>query len=313
MESSAYTGGVLKKLISFVVTTLLMCFTLFPPQAAAQVAPARVTIIYDGFGKPSNLARGWGYSALIEYGGKRILFDTGGRDRAFAENAGKLGINLKSLDFVVISHRHGDHTSGLAYVLQQNPNVKIYAPVETGSFGTPVGPPTSKLLERRVADAPDDLRYFGWNYPDKYTVDSPWPGANISLVDKPVEVMPGFFLFRTVSEKKGTLELNEISMAIKTPKGLVVVVGCSHPGIEKILAAAAQIDPNIYSVFGGLHLVDVSDQEVIQIVDNFQHKWKIQRVAAGHCSGEFAQAEFKKQFGARHDHSGVGEIIALPR
>jgi hypothetical protein len=82
-----------------------MCFTLFPPQAAAQVAPARVTIIYDGFGKPSNLARGWGYSALIEYGGKRILFDTGGRYRAFAENVGKLGINLKSLDLVVISHR----------------------------------------------------------------------------------------------------------------------------------------------------------------------------------------------------------------
>jgi 7,8-dihydropterin-6-yl-methyl-4-(beta-D-ribofuranosyl)aminobenzene 5'-phosphate synthase len=313
MEVAAYTGGVVKKLISFVVTTLLMCFTLFPPQAAAQDAPARVTIIYDAFGKPSNLARGWGFSALIEYGGKRILFDTGGRYRAFAENAGKLGINLKSLDFVVISHRHGDHTSGLAYVLQQNPNVKVYAPSETGSFGTPVMPPTTKLLERRVADAPDDSHYFDGNYPDKYAVDSPWPGANISVVDKPFEVMPGFFLFRTVSEKKGTLELNELSMAIKTPKGLVVVVGCSHPGIEKILAAAVQIDSNLYSVVGGLHLVDVSDQEVIQIVENFQQKWKIQRVAAGHCSGEFAQAEFKKQFGIRHDHSGVGEIIALPR
>ena len=313
MEVAAYAGGVVKKLISFVVTTLLMCFTLFPPQAAAQDAPARVTIIYDAFGKPSNLARGWGFSALIEYGGKRILFDTGGRYRAFAENAGKLGINLKSLDFVVISHRHGDHTSGLAYVLQQNPNVKIYAPSETGSFGTPVMPPTTKLLERRVADAPDDSHYFDGNYPDKYAVDSPWPGANISVVDKPFEVMPGFFLFRTVSEKKGTLELNELSMAIKTPKGLVVVVGCSHPGIEKILAAAVQIDSNLYSVVGGLHLVDVSDQEVIQIVENFQQKWKIQRVAAGHCSGEFAQAEFKRQFGIRHDHSGVGEIIALPR
>jgi 7,8-dihydropterin-6-yl-methyl-4-(beta-D-ribofuranosyl)aminobenzene 5'-phosphate synthase len=303
----------MKKLISFVSITVFTCFALFALSALAQDAPALVTIIYDAFGKPSDLARGWGYSALIEYGGKRILFDTGGQYRAFAENAGKLGVDLKSLDFVVLSHRHGDHTSGLAFVLQQNPNVKIYAPLEGGSFGTPVTGLTAKLLERRVVEAPDDSHYFDGKYPAAYTVDSPWPGANISRVDTPVEVMSGFFLFRTVSENKGTLELNELSMAIKTPKGLVVVVGCSHPGIEKILAAATQIDPNIYSVFGGLHLVDVSDQQVTKIVENFRQKWKIERVAAGHCSGEFAQSEFSRQFGVRHDHSGVGEIIALPR
>ena len=98
--------------------------------AGAAESPARVTIIYDAFGKPSDLERGWGYSALIEYGGKRILFDTGGQYAVFAENVRKLKIDLKSLDFVVLSHRHGDHTSGLAYVLQQNPKVKIYAPLE---------------------------------------------------------------------------------------------------------------------------------------------------------------------------------------
>ncbi len=302
----------MKKLINVVHIALLVCLAGFTLSALAQDAPARVTIIYDAFGKPSDLERGWGYSALIEYGGKRILFDTGGQYRAFAENARKLGIDLKSLDFVVISHRHGDHTAGLAYVLQQNPNVKIYAPLEVGSFGAPTGGMTAKMIERRVAEAPDDSHYFDGKYPDAYVVDAPWPGANIIRIDKPVEIMPGFFLFRTVSENKGTLELNELSMAIKTPKGLVVVVGCSHPGIEKILAAAAQIDPNIYSVFGGLHLADVSDEQVVQIVQNFRQKWKIERVAAGHCSGEFAQSEFSKQFGTHHDHSGVGEIIPLP-
>jgi 7,8-dihydropterin-6-yl-methyl-4-(beta-D-ribofuranosyl)aminobenzene 5'-phosphate synthase len=302
----------INRTLSFVFAVILV--SGIGSAACAADSPARVTIIYDAFGKPSDLERGWGYSALIEYGGKRILFDTGGQYGVFADNVRKLKIDLKALDFVVLSHRHGDHTSGLAYVLQQNPKVKIYAPLEGATFGTPVAKsgPLAKLIERRVEDAPADTHYFEGKYPDVYKVDSTWPGANISLIDKPQEVLPGFFLFRTLSENKGTLEMNELSMAIKTPKGLVVVVGCSHPGIEKILAAASQIDSRLYSVFGGLHLVDQTDEQVTQITTNFLQKWKLERVAAGHCSGEFAQAQFSKQFGTRHDRSGLGEIIALP-
>ena len=283
--------------------------------ATAADGPARVTIISDAFGKPSELARSWGYSALVEYGGRRILFDTGGQYEAFKRNVRALNIDLTKLDFVVLSHRHGDHTSGLAYVLEQNPRVKIYAPAEAGSFGNPVigSALLGKLISRNPPGTPDDLRYFGGKYADKYAIDSPWPKADITQIDKTVEVLPGFFLFRTVSENKGTLELNELSMAVKTPKGLAVVVGCSHPGIEKILGVAAQIDANIYTVFGGLHLVDVSDQDVVRIVDNFSNKWRIQRVAAGHCAGEFAQNEFARVYGTRHDHSGLGEVIALPQ
>lgn len=277
--------------------------------------PSQITVIYDAFGRPSDLGRGWGYSALIEYGGKRILFDTGGQYKMFADNIKKLKINLKNLDFVVLSHRHGDHTSGLQFVLEQNPKVQIYAPTEPGSFGNPISgsSPLGKLIARKIDNAPEDLHYFNGNYEDKYKVDSAWPAANITLIDKPTEVMPGFFLFKTISENKGTLELNELSLAIKTPYGLAVIVGCSHPGIEKILAAAAEIDPKIYTLAGGLHLVDVSDQQITQIVSNFKNKWGIERVAAGHCSGEFAQAEFTRTYGDKHDHSGIGEIILLPK
>jgi 7,8-dihydropterin-6-yl-methyl-4-(beta-D-ribofuranosyl)aminobenzene 5'-phosphate synthase len=55
-----------------------------------EVSGGKVTIIYDAFGKPSDLARGWGYSALVEYGGKRILFDTGGQYEAFKDNINKV-------------------------------------------------------------------------------------------------------------------------------------------------------------------------------------------------------------------------------
>jgi len=303
----------------FAVALLLLAFILpVAPAAVADsavadsTAPARVTILYDAFGKPSALARGWGFSALIEYQGRRILFDTGGRYDFFERNVKELGVDLTRLDFVVLSHRHGDHTAGLSYVLQRNPNVKIYAPEEVGSFGTPTKGATLAGANRHMPGIPDELHYFDGGHSDEIPVDSPWPGANITRVDKTVEVLPGFYLFKTISDVKGTLELNELSMAFRTPKGLAVVVGCSHPGIDKILAVAATIDPQLYTLVGGLHLLDKPDSQVTATVDNFQTKWKLQRVAAGHCSGEFAQSELERVFGPRHDRSGVGEVIPLP-
>ncbi len=304
----------MKKFISFslvAIISLVSLSTIFQLATAKdqELSGGKVTIIYDAFGKPSDLERGWGYSALVEYGGKRILFDTGGQYEAFKDNINKLKIDLTKLDFVVLSHRHGDHTSGLAYVLEKNPNVVIYAPAETGSFGTPFSAP--QALQRKVELLPDDLQYFDGKL-GKAEVDSPWKNANIKRITDTTEVAPNISLIRTVSDVKGTLELAEVSMAIKTPKGLAVIVGCSHPGIEKILAKASEINPNIYTIAGGLHLVDKSDEIVKQTVTNFKEKWKLQRVAAGHCTGHFAQVEITKVFADKHDHSGLGDVIALP-
>jgi 7,8-dihydropterin-6-yl-methyl-4-(beta-D-ribofuranosyl)aminobenzene 5'-phosphate synthase len=304
----------MKKFISLSLVALISLVslsTIFQLATAKDqdLSGGKVTIIYDAFGKPSDLERGWGYSALVEYGGKRILFDTGGQYEAFKDNINKLKIDLTKLDFVVLSHRHGDHTSGLAYVLEKNPNVVIYAPAETGSFGTPFSAP--QALQRKVELLPDDLQYFDGKL-GKAEVDSPWKNANIKRITDTTEVSPNISLIRTVSDVKGTLELAEVSLAIKTPKGLAVIVGCSHPGIEKILAKASEINPNIYTIAGGLHLVDKSDEVVKQTVTNFKEKWKLQRVAAGHCTGHFAQVEITKVFADKHDHSGLGDVIALP-
>jgi 7,8-dihydropterin-6-yl-methyl-4-(beta-D-ribofuranosyl)aminobenzene 5'-phosphate synthase len=280
--------------------------------ASAQERTARVTILYDAFGKPSTLKRGWGYSALIEYAGKRVLFDTGGDKDDFAYNVKTLGIDLTHLDFVVLSHRHGDHTSGLNYILSVNPGVTIYTPAEPASFGTPTGPQLMKLIRRKVDSLPEDLRYFGGNPPEKIAAGTPWPGAHFAQIREPMEVLPGFFLFSTQSDVTGTKEMKEISMAVRTPQGLVVIVGCSHPGIEKILEAASKIDSRIYSVFGGFHLVDISDAEVTRMASSFRDKWKIERMAPGHCTGQFAFAEFIRVYGSKLDHAGLGSVIALP-
>ena len=104
-------------------------------EASPDKAP-RITILYDAFGKSSTMKKDWGFSAYIEYGGKKILFDTGNNADIFAHNVQAKGVDLKKLDFAIVSHRHGDHTSGLNYLLKVNPSIKIYAPQENfGVFG----------------------------------------------------------------------------------------------------------------------------------------------------------------------------------
>jgi 7,8-dihydropterin-6-yl-methyl-4-(beta-D-ribofuranosyl)aminobenzene 5'-phosphate synthase len=281
--------------------------------ASAQDSPARVTIVYDAFGKSSPLKRGWGYSALVEYGGRRILFDTGGDLADFTYNANALGVDLAHLDFVVLTHRHGDHTSGLQQVLKVNPSVKIYTPAEAAYFDTPTPPAVTNLIKRRVESAPEDMHYYDGKYPERLASGSPWPGAKFTQIRTPTEVLPGFWLFSVQSDTPGTREMNEVSMAIKTPRGLALMVGCSHPGIEKILDAASKIDSQIYTVFGGFHLVDVADAEVSGMVTRFRDKWKLERAGPGHCTGEFAFSEFNRVFGDRFDHAGVGAVVPLPR
>ena len=99
-------------------------------RTSAGATQDRITILYDAFGKSSGMKKDWGYSALVEYGGKRFLFDTGNNAEIFAQNVKVSGVDLKKLDFAVISHRHGDHTGGMNYLLTVNPQVKIFAPKE---------------------------------------------------------------------------------------------------------------------------------------------------------------------------------------
>jgi 7,8-dihydropterin-6-yl-methyl-4-(beta-D-ribofuranosyl)aminobenzene 5'-phosphate synthase len=170
-----------------------------------------------------------------------------------------------------------------------------------------------KLIQRKVDSVPEDMRYFGGNPPEKKAAGTPWPSANFVQIRQPTEVLPGFFLFSTQSDVAGTKEMNEISMAIRTPQGVVLIVGCSHPGIEKILEAASKIDSRIYSVFGGFHLVDIADAEVSRMASSFRDKWKIERMAPGHCTGQFAFSELIRAYGSKFDQAGLGSVIALPR
>ena len=255
------------------------------------------------------MKKDWGYSALVEYGGKRILFDTGNNPEIFAQNVKAAGVELMKLDFVVISHRHLDHTAGLTHLLRVNPKVKIFAPKDAfGVFGSSL---PSKFY-RRHESLPEEMRYFDGHPEDTLTFGRAWPTGQFVIVDAPQEVAPGVHLISLVSETVGTKELRELSMAIETPQGMVVVAGCSHPGIERIVGAAKQIDRRVHMVFGGFHLPAATDKDIARIATALHDTYDVNLIAPGHCTGEPAFYLFKDIWKDRYTYAGVGSVIALP-
>ena len=276
------------------------------PRASSTAGSAQITVLYDAFGKPSPMQKDWGYAAFIEYGGKRILFDTGNNPNVLAQNAKVKGVDLANLDFVVVSHRHGDHMGGLTYLLKVNPTVKIYAPKE--GFGV-YGADLPSSFYRKDASLPQEQRYYDGTPPEVMRFGSAWPGANFQLVDKNIEIAPNIHLIALVSDKPGTLELRELSLAINTPDGMVIVVGCSHPGIDRIVESATGIDPRIHLIAGGLHLVVAADPEIERTVTALRDRFRVEYVAPGHCTGEPAFTALKKAFGNYYIYAGLGTTL----
>jgi 7,8-dihydropterin-6-yl-methyl-4-(beta-D-ribofuranosyl)aminobenzene 5'-phosphate synthase len=305
-----YDAGLI--LYSASLLVVMFCATTLSaaPMPPAALTRAQITILYDAFGKSSDMHKDWGYAALVEYGGKRILFDTGNNPEILAHNAQVKGIDLSKLDFVVMSHRHGDHMGGLSYVLKVNPGVKIYAPKE--AFGV-YGADLPSTFYRKDATLPVEQRYYDGAPPDIMRFGSAWPGANFQLVDRDTEIAPDIHLIALVSDKPGTLELRELSLAISTSEGIVIVVGCSHPGIDKIVAAASTSNPRIHLIVGGFHLVTVGDSDIDKIVTVLHDQFKVEYIAPGHCTGEPAFTALKKAFGDRYLYAGLGTALSLSK
>src|SRR5437763_2510223 len=250
--------------------------------AHAQSTTAQITVLYDAFGGTSTMKKDWGFAALIEYGGKRILFDTGNNADIFAHNVAAKGIDLKQLDFAVVSHRHGDHTSGLNHLLKVNPSVKIYAPQENfGVFGAAL--PGS--FYRRNESLPPDMRYFDGAAQETLRFGTPWPGGDFTWVTKTAEVAPGFHLILLNGTWGADLEVKEISLAIDTPDEIVLIVGSSQPTIEKIVEAAkAAINKPIHLVLGGTHLLPAKDDQISSIAASLRSH--VRYPAPAHCPGQ---------------------------
>ena len=301
--------GAARLLLLIALTVISASGSAFGANALGSVAgAAKITVLYDAFGKAPGLHKDWGYSALVESDGKRILFDTGGNPDILEANAKALKVDLSRLDFVVMSHRHGDHMGGMEYLLRVNPHVKIYAPKENfGVYGFSL--PSS--FYRKDEKLPAHMRYYDGTPPETMVSGGAWPHANIELIDQSTEISPSIHLIALVSDKPTTMELKELSLAIRTPDGLVLVVGCAHPGLDRIIGAAQAIDTHIHLIAGGFHLVTAPDEVITQVVTLLHDNAKVDYIAPGHCTGEPTFAALMQAFGDHYLYAGLGSRIAL--
>lgn len=288
------------------VLLLSLLLSLALPAFAKDDAP-KITVLYDAFGDDPALEKDWGFAALIEVDGQRILFDTGNDAETFRRNVAAKGVDLADLDMVVMSHRHADHMAGLSVVLEANPDVVIHAPQEGfGIYGSSL--PSS--FYRKDDALPARMRYFDGAPPETLQFGSAWSGAKLQPVAQTTEIAPGVWAIATVSDVPGTRELRELSMAVRTPEGLLLVVGCSHPGLPVIVAEAAKLDPDIHLVIGGFHYVNADDAAIAGVVEALA-PYDIDFIAPGHCTGEATFAALQRAYGDRYLYAGLGATLVL--
>jgi 7,8-dihydropterin-6-yl-methyl-4-(beta-D-ribofuranosyl)aminobenzene 5'-phosphate synthase len=190
---------------------------------------------------------------------------------------------------------------------------RVYAPKEGfGIFGSDL----PSTFYRKDASLPAEMRYYSGTPPETLRFGNAFPGANIQLIDKTTEVAPGITLIALVSDAPGTKELKELSLAVNTPDGIVLVVGCSHPGIENIVAEAAKINPHIHLIAGGFHLLVAQDATIEKAATSLHEVYKVDYIAPGHCTGEPTFAAMQRMFGDRYLYAGLGtrlDLGAIPR
>lgn len=232
-----------------------------------------MTILYDNYIFVEGLKTDWGFSCIIEGTEKIILFDTGTKDDILSYNIDKLKINPKDVEYIVLSHFHNDHTGGLSAFLKKNNRVSVYQPV---------------------------------SFPDEFVKKIEKTKAKVVSVDKPIEICKDVFSTGEMGKK-----IKEQSLILNTSKGLIVITGCSHPGIVDIVKRAKKIlDKDIYLVFGGFHLLRLSENEVKKIISEFRDLG-VSNVGATHCTGDKAIELFKKAYGENFVQMGVGKIIKV--
>lgn len=289
------------------------------------------TILFDAFAKDSALGKGWGYSTLIEYNGKRILFDAGSNADLFKSNVQKLNIDLRTIDFVVVSHAHYDHLNGIDYLLSIHPKVKIYFPYDNFWGATSLFNATG--MDSLVRDSlPPELRYFNGKatrFPVEQSGGRFW-NANIEFVKASKEIMPGVrlvasgaasmgYFFRPPGEayhkefddcsKLGFAKLPELSLSLGTPAGDVVFVGCSHSGVEQIAAQTLKESGKpISMLLGGFHLLPYNRQQTNDVVQQLK-QMGIRKIAPGHCTGHLAFKMLKDDYGKDFIYAGLGTVI----
>ena len=235
-----------------------------------------VNVIFDSKSLDSKFHTGWGVSFLVD---KTVLFDTGENGNLLLSNMKRLRVDLNSIQHIVISHNHYDHTRGLWELLKMRKNLTVF-----------VCPQSSIEFKKRVTN-------YGGIVIEK---------SNITEIEKNI------FLTGAMQGYYKTIEIFEQSLVIRTKNAVSVICGCAHPGILQILDKVKQHFKNedIDLVLGGFHLMELGKHRVESIIYGFQQRG-VRRVAPTHCTGSEAEKLLKDTYRDNFISVKVGQIIEL--
>ena len=237
-------------------------------------AGLEIQIIYDDTSAQPDLVDDWGFSALVTFGDRRVLFDSGADAGLFLENLSKLDIDPGSITDAVISHQHSDHIGGIYRLALKNHSMKVYF---LDCF-------PAKVFEIAMA-----------------------VGLNPYRVKGPGEIAPGIYTTGPVEGKPP-----EQALVVETDQGLVVLVGGSHAGVARLVETAEKQrgTDSVRLLLGGFHMMRQSEDEIRAQIQRLE-ELHVEQVAPAHSTGERAKHLFRQAYGARFLPAGAGRRLVV--
>ncbi|MBN1505609.1 MAG: MBL fold metallo-hydrolase [Sedimentisphaerales bacterium] len=279
-----------------------------PASTAPTASAARLTILGDNTAARSDVKAVWGFACLVEARGHTVLFDTGADPGVLKDNLTAMKVDPAGIEAVVISHWHSDHVHG-APGLGKLAGVQALTPRRIDDFAKLKSVGFAEDTARKIAD---------WLAEETAKLTS--AGLDVVAVSQATPLFDGITVSQPLpfgempTDKPGaeSAVFWEQCLTVDTPAGLVVVVGCSHPGILSMLEEVRRRTSRpFHLVIGGFHLLNQPEAEVHKIATAMQ-AMGVAYVSPTHCTGKNAIRVFHDVFGDRYVKAGVGTVIDLP-
>lgn len=262
-----------------------------------------ISILSENTVEKRSLTAEHGLSFYFKYNNKEYLFDTGQGEVLFS-NAEKMGIDLKNIDTVFLSHGHDDHTGGLKKLLALNPELRVIA--------------HSDIFLPKYKKVDGELEFIGTEVEKaeinnfkaaEFTIAAERGIYNTGVIPAAKEsyINPRYFIKKDGKEIIDPFD-DDNSLYIESESGVVILLGCSHKGVRNIIdEIKVQLgDKKITAILGGMHLKRASREEIEELINYFA-KLDFDLLAPMHCTGRLAGAMFKEAFGERVKLASVGD------